>query len=545
MNEENGESIPTASPVPAGAIQSGVPMAQPVGPPLPRIGNALVGWVVVSALVGAGVYFQNFVRPEMAEKADRKEAKEETVAAKPVLLEIQMRMLVGVYHAAMADKEEDEAAKTKARESITTQVAALNRGSIDQRLRVIVALGEIAGYDEAQKTLVKLQELIKEHGTELSKADAERLDVLARLYQDYADSRPEAPTVSPDERAELPARLGWFGELALGNPDSPLDDSKRLRSAALETAERSKNALWMFVIVVSSAFGVGMLSLTFLAIAYVWRRGSAHPMRTALGPPVPHHAVYVETFAVAGLLFAGLNAAAREIPVRSMMEMLYLQGGAMLLTLSALAWPVLRGVAWRQVRKDIGLNFGRLPLLEPSFGVLTYCMALPFTLVGLSCTLVLLLLQAAGVFTLLFGGALGRPAAAGGAPNPFASDPSISHPIIEFLAYGSARELIAILVLAAIVAPIVEETFFRGVLYRHLRDATRSLGLFGLIVSALVVNAIFAIIHPQGLLVAPALAALACGFVVGREWRGTLIPSMLAHGINNAIMVTLIYSLLH
>jgi membrane protease YdiL (CAAX protease family) len=219
----------------------------------------------------------------------------------------------------------------------------------------------------------------------------------------------------------------------------------------------------------------------------------------------------------------------------------------MLLTLSALAWPVLRGVSWPQVRKDIGLNFGRQPFLEPSFGALTYCVALPFAMIGVSCVLVLLLLRAAGVWALLFGGAAGGAAGApgGGPGDPFAPDPSITHPIFEFLAYGSIPELIAVLVLAAIVAPIVEETLFRGVFYRHLRDATRPMGVFSVIFSALVVNTIFAIIHPQGLIAAPALAALACGFVVGREWRGTLVVSMLAHGINNAIMVTLLYNLLH
>jgi membrane protease YdiL (CAAX protease family) len=219
----------------------------------------------------------------------------------------------------------------------------------------------------------------------------------------------------------------------------------------------------------------------------------------------------------------------------------------MLLTLSSLVWPVLRGVSWRQVRKDIGFNFGRLPFLEPSFGVLTYCMALPFAMVGVSCVLVLLLLRAAGVFTMVFRGAAGAPVGgpAGGLVDPFAPDPSISHPVFDFVANCSIPELIAVLVLAAIVAPIVEETLFRGVFYRHLRDATRTWGAFSVIFSALVVNTIFAIIHPQGLIAAPALAALACGFVVGREWRGTLVPSMFAHGINNAIMVTLLYNLLH
>ena len=87
---------------------------------------------------------------------------------------------------------------------------------------------------------------------------------------------------------------------------------------------------------------------------------------------------------------------------------------------------------------------------------------------------------------------------------------------------------------------------FRGVLYRHVRDATRRAGIGGFLFSAIVVNTIFAIVHPQGLFAAPALAmALAFGFTLAREWRGTLIPAMIAHAINNALMVTVIYNLLH
>jgi membrane protease YdiL (CAAX protease family) len=539
MNEENGEPIPTASPVPPGAIQSGVPMAQPVGPPLPRIGNAYLGWLVVLILVGVGIYFQNVVRPDMKNAAEKKE--DAVAAGRPVVLEIQMRMLVGVYRGAMADKNQDDAAKEKIRDSVAKQVQSLNRGSVDQRLRVIIALGEIAGYDKAKDAIVELRGLIKDNGTELSKAEAELLDVLGRLYEDYADSRPDAPTVSPNERTMLRGRLGWFGALALGNPASVHEDAVKLRAEAIEAAERTWNTLFLLLAVLASGFGIGLITLLTLVVVYLWKRGSARPMRTRLGPPVPHHAVYVETFAVAAVLFLGLNVAAHQVPVQNMLQLILVQSGAMLLTLSALAWPVLRGVSWRQVRHDVGLTAGPSPFLEPTIGVLTYCMALPFALVGVSCVLVLLILRAAG---LLLGGPAGVPAA-GGAADPFAADPSITHPVFEMLAYGSVTELIAVLVLAAVVAPIVEETMFRGVLYRQLRDATRWTGLFGLIFSALVVNTIFAIIHPQGLIAAPALAALACGFVVGREWRGTLIPSMLAHGINNALMVTVIYNLLH
>ena len=53
----------------------------------------------------------------------------------------------------------------------------------------------------------------------------------------------------------------------------------------------------------------------------------------------------------------------------------------------------------------------------------------------------------------------------------------------------------------------------------------------------IVVSVIFAAIHPQGILGIPALASLALGFAIAREWRGTLIPGMIAHGLNNAVIL--------
>ena len=91
--------------------------------------------------------------------------------------------------------------------------------------------------------------------------------------------------------------------------------------------------------------------------------------------------------------------------------------------------------------------------------------------------------------------------------------------------------------LACVLAPIMEEIAFRGLLYRHLRDATRA-WTFGFLFSAFVVCTLFAIVHPQGALAVPLLASLAGGFVLAREWRGTLIPSIIAHGLNNALILT-------
>jgi membrane protease YdiL (CAAX protease family) len=203
-------------------------------------------------------------------------------------------------------------------------------------------------------------------------------------------------------------------------------------------------------------------------------------------------------------------------------------GGAMVLSLLALAWPVLRGQTWHQVRREVGLTLGEQPLLEPSIGVLSYFMSLPFVLVGL-------VLWAPFLFRLA-----ATPTRAG---DPFAPDISVAHPIIEQFAHGSLKDWVPVFFLGCVVAPIVEEIMFRGVLYRHVRDATHRSGAVSVVVSALLVNMLFAVVHPQGLLAAPLLASLACGFVLAREWRGTLLPGILAHAINNTVMFTVIVGL--
>ena len=97
------------------------------------------------------------------------------------------------------------------------------------------------------------------------------------------------------------------------------------------------------------------------------------------------------------------------------------------------------------------------------------------------------------------------------------------------------------ILVACVAAPIVEEIAFRGVLYRHLRDATRGHGAFASIVLSTLLNTfVFAIIHPQGLLGVPALMSIATGLTFAREWRGTLVPSMTMHALSNGILMTLL-----
>ena len=99
-----------------------------------------------------------------------------------------------------------------------------------------------------------------------------------------------------------------------------------------------------------------------------------------------------------------------------------------------------------------------------------------------------------------------------------------------------------LLFLASVVAPIVEETMFRGVLYRQLRQASARFGYApSVLVSILIVSFIFAAIHPQGWLAIPPLMSVAIAFNFVREWRGSLVPSMVAHGVHNGLLTLIAF----
>jgi membrane protease YdiL (CAAX protease family) len=107
-----------------------------------------------------------------------------------------------------------------------------------------------------------------------------------------------------------------------------------------------------------------------------------------------------------------------------------------------------------------------------------------------------------------------------------------SHPIISPLLTGGRWQLLTLYALACVVAPVTEETMFRGILFHHLRSR------WSWLISALAVSLIFAIIHPQGWAAVPALASIALVLCGIREWRDSLIGSMAAHSLNNFFALT-------
>jgi membrane protease YdiL (CAAX protease family) len=392
-------------------------------------------------------------------------------------------------------------------------------GPVHQRLGAIILIGEVVGPADALEQLEKLRKKLAEHDIEPTPTQAKLIDVLTRLYRDYEEQRLDAPSVGESGRDLLRQELHWVGELALA-PEGGPDPAERERVLAL--ARRTAAGM---LAVISMYILLGLAGLAGLTVFIILL--STGKMRLAFRCGSPYGGVYAETFALWMVLFLALGFGAAL--VRAEGSGLILSAAASVLSLLALGWPVLRGVPWRAVRQDVGLTAGRRPWLEPFLGLAGYVMALPLLGLGLIVTLILLAVQRA---------VQGLP----GGEDYFGPSTQPTHPIIEYMGQASAWDWWQIFLTACVAAPLVEETMFRGVLYRHLREASARWGFaLSALCSAVLVSFVFAAIHPQGLATVPTLMGLALGFTLVREWRGTLVPAVVAHGINNGMAMLALY----
>jgi membrane protease YdiL (CAAX protease family) len=467
-------------------------------PPRPR-GHAGIAWAVIIGVTVAVIWLQR-------ERAERASGGQSDM----VVMQLQAKCLVGARD--LMKISQPGGSSQDAQASLLRDAEQLNHGPPGQRLRFVILIGELKGPEAALERLEQLHNRV----TDFSEADLKVLVILDRLYRELSGGGAATDAVADSDRAYLREQLGWFGQLALAEADSK--ERNALLADALQTVV-------ILVVALLVALTVGFAGLIGLGILFA---GLSYGKVARLAAPSGHGGVYAETFAWWMVLYVGMNFGLAYLPGATLR--LPLSGVAMLASAAmALVWPVWRGIPWAQVREDIGLKFGSTPLLEPLLGVWTYAMALPLMSVGVLLTLVLLRLQAS---------LHGRGGDALAADTP-------THPIVQFLLEPNWLLRLEILVLAAMVAPLVEETMFRGVLYRHLRDAGARLPwVYGFLLAATIGSFVFAAVHPQGLATVPALMSLAYAFTLAREWRGTLIPSMVAHGINNALVLTLVIYML-
>lgn len=519
-------------PSPPAPPPGAAPPAAPMPPgEAPRRGHPVLAWIVIAVVAGVLVLLHRVGGGEPAAGP----ATDDPVAA--AVTEMQARLLVGLAVASddpRRDAGVPESTALAARPdadpaTVDTMLEQLPAGTVRQRLRKIVVAAELGGPDLGLRRLAALEDEIAEQGRltgfDPAPEDAALLADLrgwleARAAADAAGAAPPDP--APDLARRLEEGLGWFGRLALRPPGSA-DAERRAIVRSMTTAAKVAG---------STGIGVGLLGiLGLVGLAVLLVLVATGHARGGLDDRRPVHGIYAETFAAWLVLFALLQVVAgvagAGLPPAGALVVSAL---AFLASLAAMAWPVVRGVPWRTVRDDCGLHLGRhrgrpLAVLEPLWGVPGYAMALPILGVGVAITLALVLLE--------------QQRAAPAAPFSPAGGPA--HPIVAALLGGNVPVIVAVLFLGAVVAPIVEETFFRGVLHRHLRDASRWTGTsVSVLFSGIAGGLVFAVIHPQGLLAVPALTGLALAMSLLREWRGSVLPSMVVHGISNGLVLSMI-----
>lgn len=354
----------------------------------------------------------------------------------------------------------------------------------DEDLRAAVVAGEVGGSTAALQRLDRIPSEPSPEG-----------DDLAGLRAIYAAGN--AHGLSPEMRQALLDRHEWFGRLALSYGRDGDDPDRR---AALRPAVRTA-----LVMMTATFAGIGALltGLALLVLAAVrWSGGSLvctyRPAREPTGPFLEAFAAYI-----AGMV--ALSAVARwvlgERPASSWLVIL-------ILPLTCL-WPLLRGVSGDGLRVGLGWHGGRGFWREVGAGVVGYLAGLPILAAGALASLLLQRLSGADA----------------------------SHPIVNEFGRGGWRTA-QLFFLAAAWAPLVEETMFRGAFYHHLRAR------LPWPVAALAVAVLFAAVHPQGWAGIPVLAGIAFSLAALREWRGSIIAPVVAHGINNGVVALLLVLIL-
>jgi membrane protease YdiL (CAAX protease family) len=430
----------------------------------------VLSWLVIAAIVALIVVAG--LRPKSVESADNSPSS--TASAQ---LLIQARVAVGFHHLTPG----------KAGESMVGSLDREKEVSAADRLRLTAVVGELAGNEKALK---RLDELGKKKDVP---ADAK--DVADALHVVYTDG-PKALNSAARER--LTDYGGWLGELALTHG---LPDGDPARQAVLAPARR---AAWTSIAIFVLG-GVGLLvGLVILAIALVTSIDGKLP-RGYRPPPPGRSGPFVEAFALYMLGMVVVPVALyRVIGTNPSLAANFWIALALPLPL---IWPRLRGLSWDEIRAGFGWHTGRGVLREAAWGVVGYVAGIPLLIIALLVTS--LLAKVSG------------------------STPS--HPIVGEAGHGSGLVHVLLLYgLAAVFAPLAEETMFRGALYHHCR---RRLPWW---ISAILVALFFAAIHPQGWVGIPMLATIAVVLAALREWRGSLIAPIVCHACVNAVTVTML-----
>ena len=386
----------------------------------------------------------------------------------------------------------------------SVQAALAKSTSNADHLRGAVALAEFAGPEAGLKQLEAFMARELKPGEEALAGDGQ-------LLKQVLGDPPVVP--SDAEMVGLRERHGFFADLAVSRGKPSTDPGR----AQLESGG--------FQIILVAIFAGGAALLGFFgAIAGVvvmvtqvtkknFRFAFARPSGGAstlfleafllfLGGFAILHIGFPLVLSAAGVLKPGVTPPAWQMAVTLLLQW------SLLLTIF---WPLVRGVSWEQWKQATGWHTGKGLWREVGAAFVGYAAMLPFLVL---------------VMVLLAVYIMWRQAQDPGAAPP-------SNPVAEMVSAAGWVELLLVFALMTVWAPVVEETFFRGMLYRHLR------GRMGVLLATVISALWFGLMHGySGILLMPVIT-IGAGFALMREWRGSLLPVVIAHAIHNFMIGSL------
>lgn len=513
------------APVVAGSPLAGFDATRPLGPPRDPGSpfSRLIAIVATLALVVGVVALQRLGAESRSAPTG---VAVETIPQPDLQMVLTGRMAMGVRWLSVNGGQPSGANGAM----LVEQMDTLAAGSVRDRVRAAILAGEMLGAEGATERLdaaaaaadaIEQEISLRAASPEADRTEAARLrdetnlkrlpllrEDIAALRALYASPSAADAALTQPQREALVERHGMFGEVALAYN---LPHADPARAPILADGMRTLVTLVSAFSVAVLAFLAGLV-LFVLALVRVATRGLAR----SYAPPAPGGSVYLETVALFLAGFVAVSVAGELLRSATGLDLTLL---LLWLLLLVPLWPLLRGQPWRNHRFALGWTRGRGVAREVGAGVVGYLACLPIFAFGVVCTLVLAMIVAQ-VRAMLGSDSEGAP---------------MSHPIMDQLVGGSVLTLVVLLLLAAVWAPLAEESVFRGAFYHHLRGAR------GVLLSALLTGFVFAIIHPQGFVAVPALMSLGVSFAILREWRGSLIAPVTAHALHNGFLVTMMW----
>ncbi|MBL0871733.1 MAG: CPBP family intramembrane metalloprotease [Phycisphaerales bacterium] len=421
--------------------------------------------------------------------------------ADPTSLTLRFTLKYVSYNAVESRKAMADLRKSAGKDPITTARLDLADAIIDS----------FTSPKDLSQTVTRLTDQANAQTDERLRSD---LLLAAKVYSLQPSTTPPTPdSLNPTAVNNFRQRHGFLADATLGYADPTFAPARIKATSGIEIILILSLALVLGFI---AAFLVG-LGLLIYRLVTIDKPMPGPPQH--LLPPLPGGSLPIE---IAALFLTGFLAMRAIITIAAHAfspETANLLAIILPWSLTALVliYPTLRGIPFAHARQLLGLTAPRGITREISSGILGWLTAFPFLILALVISLVALFL----IQTVTH------------------SQPQQNTRILDLAAGAQGWSLILFLAMLTIWAPLTEELVFRGGLYRQLR--TRLPIFLAIPISAF----FFAIVHHYPLFFLTPVFTLGCLFAILRQHRTSLIASITAHALNNALAGIIILIMLN